>query len=278
VRAPDAEVLARARVACWRLGSGPPVVLLHGFPDHGLGLLDLGERIAATGAEAILPALPGYHPSDPVPDGDYSVSAVARDVLAVADGLGAERFSVVGHDWGGLVAYHLGSAHAERVETVVALSVPHPSGFRLRRRVVREQQTAAYAWILAYGGEDAVEMAGDAAWLTQLAHVWSPGLVRDDWPQVLAVLGRPEVARAVTGWYRCDMDGRGEPTGDVLVPATVVHGAQDGCIGPAVYEGTEARFRAGVTRHVMPAAGHWPHLEAREKTTRIVLGALGLTG
>jgi pimeloyl-ACP methyl ester carboxylesterase len=275
VRDPDAVVAARAEIACWRMGSGPPVFVLHGFPDHGLGMAGLGERIAAAGATAILPALPGYHPSGAVPDRDYSVSAIAGDLLRLADALGLERFSVVGHDWGGLVAYHLGAAHADRVDAVVALSVPHPSGFRLRRRVVREQQSAAYAWILGYAA-DAADIVADPAWLTQLLHVWSPGLIRDDWPDVLAVITRPDVAAAVCAWYRCDLEGRGQPTGDVLVRATVVHGSQDGCIGPAIYEGTEARFRAGVRRHVLPAVGHWPHLESPEETASIVLAGLGL--
>lgn len=275
MRDPDVVVAARADVACWRLGAGLPVLVLHGFPDHGLGMVRLGERIAAAGAEAILPALPGYYPSAAVPDGDYSVDAVARDLLEVADALGLERFAVVGHDWGGLLAYHLGAAYRDRVAAVVALSVPHPSGFRLRRRVVREQQSAAYAWILAYA-DDAPEIVADPRWLAQLAHAWSPGLLRDDWQDVLAVVSRPEVAEAVCAWYRCDLDGRGAPTGDVLVPATVVHGSQDGCIGPALYEGIELRFRAGLERHVLPAVGHWPHLEAPEETAAIVLSGLRL--
>jgi pimeloyl-ACP methyl ester carboxylesterase len=273
---PSLAVTARGRIACWELGSGEPVLVLHGFPDHALGMLSHAERIAAAGGRAIVPALPGYHPSEPPPGGDYGVDAVALDMLAILDELGLERAAVVGHDWGGLIAYHLGSAHPKRVSAIVAMSVPHPSGFRLRRRILREQQTAAYAWILAYAS-DRAEIAADPSWLTQVAHHWSPALRRDDWPAILDVLTRPEVAEAVCGWYRCDLDGAGAATGDVLVPATVVHGAQDGCIGPALYEGTEARFRAGVRRHLLPTVGHWPHLEAPEETAAIVLAALGLT-
>lgn len=275
VREPDQVVQARGRIAYWEEGAGVPVLVLHGFPDHALGLTGLGARISTAGGRAILPALPGYPPSEPAPGGDYAVSSVAADMATLLDALEVERAAVVGHDWGGLVAYHLGAAHPDRVTSIVAMSVPHPSGFRLRRRVLREQQTAAYAWILAYAG-DGAEIAADPGWLTQLAHCWSPALRRDDWDEILAVLTQRPVAEAVCGWYRCDLDGSGEPTGDVLVPATVIHGAQDGCIGPAVYEGTETRFQAGVRRHVLPAAGHWPHLEAPDEVGALVLAALGL--
>lgn len=266
-------VQARGRLAYWEEGDGAPALVLHGFPDHPLGMQQLAARIARAGRRAILVALPGYPPSEPAPGGDYAVSSVAGDIVALLDALGLETAAVVGHDWGGLVAYHLGATSPERVDRVVALSVPHPSGFRLRRRILREQQTAAYAWILAYAG-DRAEIAADPAWLTQLAHAWSPALRRDDWDDVLALLTRPEVAEAVCGWYRSDLDGAGEQTGDVLVPATVIHGSQDGCIGPAVYEGTEGRFRAGVECHVLPAVGHWPHLEAPDEVAAIVLAAL----
>lgn len=277
MRPPSFTVGARAPIACWEVGTGETVLVLHGFPDHAVGMLSLAGRIASAGARAIVPALPGYHPSGPAPGGDYSVDAVARDMVALLDSLGVARAGVVGHDWGGLVAYHLGAGHADRVTAVVAISVPHPTGFRLRRRILREQQSAAYAWILAYAG-DRAEIAADPSWLTQVANHWSPALRREDWPEILEVLTRTEVAEAVCGWYRCDFDGIGASTGDVLAPATVVHGAQDGCIGPALYEGLDERFRGGVTRHLLPDVGHWPHLEAPDRTAAIVTAALGLPG
>lgn len=275
--APSRTVAARAPIALWEAGEGSPVLLLHGFPDHAPAMLPLAERIAATGRRVLVPALPGYHPSGAVADDDYSVSAVASDLIAVLDALGIERAAVVGHDWGGLVAYHLGAAHPRRTEAVVAMSVPHPDGFRIRRRILREQQTAVYAWMLAYAG-NAAELAADPDWLAQLVHLWSPGLRRDDWPELLDVLTRPEVARAVVRWYHCDLEGLGDPTGDVLVPATVIHGMQDGCIGPATYEGLESRFAAGVARHALASVGHWPHLEDPAQTLELVLDGLTAAG
>jgi pimeloyl-ACP methyl ester carboxylesterase len=233
-------------------------------------MTSIADAIAAAGARAIVPALPGYLPSPLPPDGDVSVARVAVDLLAVLDALGVERAAVVGHDWGALLAYDLGARHPERITRVVAVAAPHPVG----RRIVREQQTAAYAWLLAFA-KSGPELAADPVWLTQIQQVWSPGLRRDDWDDVLALLARPEVAAAVCRWYRCDMEGDDE-IGDVLVPATVIHGAQDGCIGPAVYLGTDERFAAGVRRITLPAAGHWPHLEAPAEVLPMIVDGLGL--
>jgi pimeloyl-ACP methyl ester carboxylesterase len=265
---------ARAPISVFEAGAGDPVLVLHGFPDHARGMTSIADAIAAAGGRAIVPALPGYLPSPMPPDGDVSVARVAEDLLAVLDTLGIAKAAVVGHDWGALLAYHLGARHEGRITRIVGIGAPHPSGFRVRRRVLREQQTAVYAWLLAFASSGP-ELAADPLWLTQLQQFWSPGLRRDDWDEVLALLARPEVAAAVCRWYRCDLDGD-DVLGDVLVPATVIHGAQDGCIGPAAYVGTDDRFAAGVRRTTLPEAGHWPHLEAPAEVLPMIVDGLGL--
>ena len=265
---------ARTPIGIVERGRGPAVLVLHGFPDHAAGMLSVADAIAGAGGRAIVPALPGYLPSPLPADGDVRVSAVARDLVGVLDALEIETVAVVGHDWGALLAYELGANHAARITRVVGVSAPHPSGFRVRRRIVREQQTAAYAWLLAYA-RTGPELAGDPVWLTQLAQSWSPGLRRDDWDDVLALLARREVAEAVCRWYRCDLESE-DALGDVHVPATVIHGAQDGCIGPAVYLGTDDRFVASVNRITLPELGHWPHLEAPSEVLPLIVGGLAL--
>ncbi len=258
---------ARAAVAVWTIGEGDPVLVLHGFPDAPIGMRPLVDRLVAAGFQAIVPALPGYHPSGPVDN--YASARVAEDMVLVLDALGLDRVPVVGHDWGGCVALDLGADHPERVSHVVSLAIPHPAGFAARRNDLQEQKTAAYAWILAYSS-GATELAADPAWLAQINEEWSPGLTRSEWPQVLEVLQRPGVAEAVHGWYRDDFAATSS-TGDVLVPTLMLHGANDGCIRPACFVDIESRFPAGLDLELVEGVGHWLHVEQPDEiAARIV--------
>jgi len=270
---PTHMVRARGDVAVWDVGEGEPVLLMHGFPDHAIGLLDAADRLAAEGFRALVVSFPGYWPSAPVPDGDYSMSANAGDILAVLDALGLGQVHVFGHGWGALYGYWLASNHPERIGRLVGLAAPHPIGFRIRRRVLAEQQTAAYAMLLAYS-RIGPELAADRTWLTSLAQTWSPGLWRADWPEVLDRLTRPGVPEAVCAHYHADMEDHGTPTGLVQAPTTIVHGAQTGCIRPATFIGIDDGFAEPPHIVCLPAVGHWPHLEAPEETFAIALAAL----
>ena len=248
---------ARGAVAFWDLGEGLPVLVLHGFPDAPIGMTPLVERLVAAGYRAIVPALPGYTPSDAIES--YQSAAVASDMIAILDTLELERIPVVGHDWGGCVALDLGANHADRVSRVVSLAIPHPDGFAARRLDLQEQKTAAYAWILAYSS-GAAQLASDPVWLDQVHQEWSPGLHRSEWPAVKEILQQPGVGEAVHGWYRDDF-GASTSTGDVLVPTLMLHGGNDGCIRPACFTGFEQRFPAGLELEQVDGVGHWLHIE-----------------
>src|SRR5215213_3882793 len=99
---PTQSIGARGDVAVWDVGEGEPVLLMHGFPDHAIGLLDAAERFAAKGYRAIVVSYPGYWPSSPAPDGDYSMAAVAGDIVQV---LGCFRAAI-----GARLRSRLGSA------------------------------------------------------------------------------------------------------------------------------------------------------------------------
>jgi pimeloyl-ACP methyl ester carboxylesterase len=273
VRAPSRLIRARGEVAVWEVGEGEPVLLMHGYPDHAVGLLGAAERLADEGFRAVTVAYPGYWPSTPVPNGDYSMASNATDILAVLDALELPRVHVFGHGWGALYGYWLASRHPERIGRLVGLAAPHPIGFRVRWRILAEQQTAVYALMLAHSPLGP-ELAADRTWLTSLAQTWSPRLWRDDWSEILDLLTRPGVPEVVCGHYRADLEERGVQTGVVEAPTTIIYGAQTGCIRPACFEGLDEGFRHPPRIACLPTAGHWPHLEAPEETFALTLAAL----
>jgi pimeloyl-ACP methyl ester carboxylesterase len=102
---------------------------------------------------------------------------------------------------------------------------------------------------------------------------WSPGFHWGDWPLVGDFLLQPDVAHAVCGYYRADLDASLdlEP---VRAPATVIYGAQDGCIRPLAYVDIDRWFEGGVRHEMVPHVGHWPHLEDPGGVVPLISAAL----
>ena len=107
-------------------GSGPLVLLLHGFPDTAYTWDRAMPALAAAGYRAVAPFMRGYHPTEIPADGCYDIDTLARDAVALIDALGEERAVIVGHDWGATAAYGAAATAPERVQLVIALGIPHP--------------------------------------------------------------------------------------------------------------------------------------------------------
>ena len=105
-------------------GDGPPLVLLHGWPQHWWCWRHLIPRLAQS-HRVIAPDLRGFGWSD-APAGGYSKHGFAADILALLDAEGLERVRLVGHDWGGFTAFLLAMEHPDRVERIVALDIAPP--------------------------------------------------------------------------------------------------------------------------------------------------------
>lgn len=107
---------------------GPAVVLLHGFPQDGSAWDQVTSPLAGAGLRTLVPDQRGY-PASATPRGRraYGLDDLARDVLALLDAADVRRAHVVGHDWGGAVAWHLAARHTDRVTTATVLSTPHPA-------------------------------------------------------------------------------------------------------------------------------------------------------
>src|SRR5258705_4878293 len=151
---------------------GQPVLLLHGFPQHG-GMWDaVVPALHQAGLRTYAPDQRGYsagaRPSDV--DGYPMVDCVA-DAVALLDALGVDRAHVVGHDWGSVVGWHLAGGHADRVRSLTAIAVPHPLAVAhaMRTDGGDQRERLAYMRVFAQAGKaEQLLLAEDARRLWQL--------------------------------------------------------------------------------------------------------------
>ena len=128
-------------------GEGPLVVLLHGFPEFWFSWRFQIPALAEAGFRVVAPDMRGYNLSDK-PGGVHShgLGLLARDVERLIGALGEERAVVVGHDWGGIVAWAVAMLHPERVERLAILNVPHPERLSRGLRTPRQLLKSSYAF------------------------------------------------------------------------------------------------------------------------------------
>jgi pimeloyl-ACP methyl ester carboxylesterase len=122
--------LGEVRLHYVEVGEGPLVVLLHGFPGFWYSWRFQIPALAGAGFRVVAPDMRGYNLSDK-PEGvkNYGLDLLARDVERLIGALGERRAVVVGHDWGGMVAWAVAMLHPGRVARLAILNVPHPERF-----------------------------------------------------------------------------------------------------------------------------------------------------
>jgi pimeloyl-ACP methyl ester carboxylesterase len=119
--------------------AGPPdgelVILLHGFPQTSYAFRHLLRDLAGEGFRAVAPDQRGYSAgARPEDVASYRIGQLIGDVVGLADSLHAPRFHLVGHDWGGAVAWGVAFRHPERLRSLTVLSTPHPAALGRARR------------------------------------------------------------------------------------------------------------------------------------------------
>lgn len=188
------------RFAYLEEGSGPLVLLLHGFPDTAHTWDDLRLRIAAKGYRAVSPYLRGYHPSA-IPDADPDQETLARDPLALIDALGARDAVVIGHDFGATAAYGAAAIGPQRVTKLFVIGIPHPATLKpTLKKLWGVRHFAAYKM----PGAAARFARNDFAALPAIYRRWSPTWNPDpqEFDAVRASFSDPASLNAAFGYYR----------------------------------------------------------------------------
>jgi pimeloyl-ACP methyl ester carboxylesterase len=214
-------------------GEGPPLVLLHGWPQHWWSWRHLIPRLADS-YRVFAPDLRGWGWSD-APPGDYAKSTFVADVLALLDIEGLNRVGVVGHDWGGYTGFLLALDHPDRVERLVALDIVPPWPGRLRPRNLGFPLFASYQVLLATPGIGSRVMTRGRRFVRTIIRLGSgpdANWTERELAAYADVLRQPARARASAACYRtfltrelpASLRRRGR-SGQLRVPSLLVMGA-----------------------------------------------------
>jgi pimeloyl-ACP methyl ester carboxylesterase len=244
--------------------TGELVVLLHGFPQTSACWTPVLEALAAAGYRAVAPDQRGYSPkARPTAVRAYRIPELVADVVGIADRLGAARIHLVGHDWGGMVAWNLAGRHSERVATLTAVSTPHPMA--LARAMVGSAQPLRSAYVPFFQTPRLPELLLGARRQWGLRQLLAGSGLDLEWTETYArALAGPGALSAALAWYRAATPVSLR-TPRVGVPTLYVWGSRDPALG-ATAATTTARWVTGAYRfEVLPGAGHWlPEHHAQE--------------
>ena len=269
-------------------GQGPAVVLCHGFPGLWYSWRHQLPALAAAGYRAVAPAMRGYAPTGPAPDGRYQTAALAEDVVALIAALGYDDAVVFGHDWGAVAAYGAALAAPARVRKLVTAAVPYgPQVAGAFLTSYEQQRRSWYMFFFQTPFADAALAHDDFAFLERLWRDWSPGwrFPAEEMAALKETFRQPGVADAALGYYRAFFDpSRQDPAlaalqGRIMiepieVPGLMLQGANDGCIGAELVEGMAAFFPRGLRIEVVPGTGHFLHQEAPDTVNRLIVDFL----
>lgn len=262
---------------------GPPVLLLHGFPDSRRLWRHQVAALAGAGHRVVAPDLRGYGDSDRPSDvSAYRLRHLVADVTGLLDALGLDRVAVVGHDWGAVLAWAYVAAEPDRVDRLVAVSVGHPAA--RRGAGLAQQVKGAYIPVfLVPGLAERLLPAGGWLWLRRLA--WRGAEVADtpDLARQVEDLSRPGALTAALSWYRANIPlprpGRSAAPPDlprrrVTCPVMGVWSSGDPALTEAQMTGSEA-FLDGPWRYErIDGVGHWVPVEAAPQLSRLLVDFL----
>ena len=259
----------------------PPVILLHGFPESHRTWREVAPRLEDA-FFLVMPDQRGFAGSDQPQDVDaYKTDVLIDDIFALADALGLEQFSLVGHDWGGAIAWGAALRGDPRLTQLAIINAPHPVVFQ-KSLIESEDQRAASQYITAFRapGFEKLVMAQGFDWFfdkTFSSHTDVSRIPQAEKNQYIADWSQPGAFNAMLNWYRGSKvmvppPGLTVPLPDFLlrafprvkVPTLVVWGMKDGALLPLQLDGLDTLVEdLSIVR--LPDVGHFAPWEAGEQ-------------
>lgn len=258
-------------------GEGPLVVLLHGFPEFWYSWRHQIPFLAEHGYMVVAPDLRGYNDTDK-PRTGYDVPTLLRDIVGLIRGLGREKAIIVGHDWGGVLAWEFAIRYPEMTERLIAMNAPHPAAARRAFGTLKQLRKSSYIfffqlpWLPEYvllrnhANEIGRTLRGNAGQKSVFS--------RELTAIFQQAMSKPGAATASLNYYRQLFRRPPSPsTGKnpyVRVPTLLIWGEQDRALGIELTMGLEQWVDDLQIRRI-PDSGHWVQQEQPEKVNQYML-------
>lgn len=250
------------------VGSGPTVLMLHGFPNNSSDWRYQIPELVKAGYRVIAPDLLGLGKSDkPLAPENYTTAKDAERALALLSSLGVQRARIVGHDRGGGASWYIAAHHPDRVEQLVALTVGHSNAGR--NPTIEQMEKSWY--MLLFQFPEAEEMLKKGNW--RLFRNWMRN--HPDTDRWIADLTPDGALTAGLGWYRANRRPGAPPAPplpDVTVPALGLWTIEDHYLLPDYMLGTYRYMRASWRAERIDGASHFLMLDQPQRVTDLILG------
>jgi pimeloyl-ACP methyl ester carboxylesterase len=256
--------------------TGPPVLLLHGFPETRHMWRHQLRALAVAGFRAVAPDQRGYSAGvRPREVEAYASNRLTSDALALMDACGAPRFHLVGHDWGGQVAWLIAAKNPARVATLTMLSRPHPAAFA-RALAEDPEQANRSRHHKAFREAEAADRLRQENFKMLRAGMEREGVAPENLDVYFRTLGEPGALEAAVNWYRAN-DIALAAIPPVSVPTLYIWGTADGSVGRFAAELTEQFVSASYRFVEIEGGGHFIVDQFPERIAQLLIEQLRST-
>lgn len=260
---------------------GEPILMLHGFPEFWYGWRHQIDFLAQQGYRVIAPDQRGYNLSDkPRSASDYRISTLAQDIDALIGALGYEQVNLVGHDWGGAVAWWVATMFPQRLKKLIILNIPYPSVMKRAFQSGNFAQLRKSWYMFAFQVPwlpEALAAVNDYRGVAKsIAGTGKPGTFSEaDLDLYRAAWRQPGAMRGMINWYRAMFRQSAGPRREpgqrlrITMPTLLIWGEQDRFLGKELAQPSIDLCDDG--RIVfLPEATHWVQHDEAAEVNRLI--------
>ncbi len=258
-------------------GEGPLIVLLHGFPEFWYSWRHQIPILAEHGYTVVAPDLRGYNDTDK-PRKGYDIPTLLRDIEGLIKGLGQQKAVIVGHDWGGVLAWAFALNYPEMTERLIVMNAPHPAAMMREMRTFKQLRKSWYVfafqipWLPEYllGRNHANEIGR----MLRGAAVEKSAFPREETAKYQEAMSKPGAIKAALSYYRqlfrrLPFSFRRYEV-RISAPTLLIWGEQDIALGIELTTSLE-RWVKDIQIKRIPDSGHWVQQEQPDKVSQYML-------